>query len=219
MEKEKKKNLIVIRDNAHGIDVLGKQSPDGTHKEYLWSREVWDDVTFMLKILGYVVEPTSTGVKEIGLTNRVLNGNSIAAKYPKQTALFISLHNDASKNDGPWGTARGVSIWTSKGRDQSDVFAEIMLKALFRVVKETRHRVYSPKEGERDFEAGFTVIAGTKTVKPMYNGLLIECGFQDNKEDLRLLQDPQFKKKIADAIVDGIEDINTYLESLKTEKK
>ena len=140
---KKEKNLIVVRDNAHGIDVLGKQSPDGTHKEYLWSREVWDDVTFMLKVLGYVVEPTSTGVKEIGLTNRVLNGNAIAAKYPKQTPLFISLHNDASKSDGTWGTARGVSIWTSKGHDQSDVFAEIMLKALFRVERNTSQGLLS----------------------------------------------------------------------------
>ena len=34
------KSLCIILDPAHGNDVKGKCSPDGTHKEYLWSREI-----------------------------------------------------------------------------------------------------------------------------------------------------------------------------------
>lgn len=34
------RKLIVILDPAHGSDVKGKRSPDGTHLEYLWSREI-----------------------------------------------------------------------------------------------------------------------------------------------------------------------------------
>ena len=34
------RKLIVILDPAHGSDVKGKRSPDGTHLEYIWSREI-----------------------------------------------------------------------------------------------------------------------------------------------------------------------------------
>ena len=33
------RKLIVILDPAHGSDVKGKRSPDGTHLEYLWSMQ------------------------------------------------------------------------------------------------------------------------------------------------------------------------------------
>ena len=93
----------------------------------------------------------------------------------------------------------------------ADVFADIMLTNLHGMLTETKKRVYSPTKGAKDFESNFDVLAGSKTVKPKYNGILIECGFQDNKEDLALLKSPEFKKKVADAIMNGIEDINKYV--------
>ena len=85
-----------------------------------------------------------------------------------------------------------------------------MLKRIFEWLPETKHRIYSPKEGERDFENDFTVLAGTTAARPNYHAMLLEIGFQDNKEDLKLLQDPQWNKKVEDAIMDGIEDINAW---------
>lgn len=200
--------IVVVGDEAHGIDVKGKRSPDGTHEEWRWSREVWKDVVTLLKAIGCPVELTVNGDKEPGREERVRRANAIARKYPNHVPIFISLHNDASKSDGTWGTARGVSVWTSKGYTKADVYAELMLQSLFRVVRETKHRIYSPTEYQRDFENDFTVLVGTKQVRPVYEGMLIEVGFQDNKEDVAMLKTPQFKKKIADALVDGIELIN-----------
>ena len=200
-----------MRDDAHGIDVLGKRSPDGSHREYKWSRERWDQIEIMAKAYGITVVTTAPGDKEPGMTNRVLAGNKFVKEHPNLFPVFISLHNDASKSDGTWGSARGVSVWTCKARNTSDILAEIMLKRLFQWLPETKHRIYSPKEGERDFENDFTVLAGTKNVRPLYHSMLLEIGFQDNKEDLHLLQDSAWNKKVEDSIMNGILDINQWV--------
>ena len=202
--------IVVIGDKAHGIKEKGKGSPCGTHREYKWSRERWAQIEIMCKAAGIPLEFTSEGDGEPGRTQRVINGNKIAAQYPKHFPVFISLHNDAQKSDGTWGSARGASIWTCRARNTSDILAEIMLKRIFEWLPETKHRIYSPKDGERDFENDFTVLAGTPAVRPNYHAMLLEIGFQDNKEDLKLLQDPQWNKKVEDAIMDGIEDINAW---------
>ncbi len=44
-----------------------------------------------------------------------------------------------------------------------------------------------------------------------YFAILIECLFQDNKQDLALLEDSQFCKKVEDWIVDSIEDCNQFI--------
>jgi N-acetylmuramoyl-L-alanine amidase len=208
--------IVVIGDKAHGIKEKGKGSPDGTHREYKWSRERWAQIEIMCKAAGIPLVFTSFGDDEPGRTNRVIAGNAIAAKYPKHLPVFISLHNDASKSDGTWGSASGVSVWTCKARNTSDILAEIMLKRLFEWLPETRHRIYSPKEGERDFENDFTVLAGTPAVRPNYHAMLLEIGFQDNKEDLHRLKDPAWNKKVEDSIMDGIEDINRWaLQNIK----
>lgn len=211
MKQNRPFKIVVVGDEAHGVDVLGKQSPDGKHKEWQWSREVWADVVQLLKAVGCPVELVVNGDKEPGREERVRRGNAIARKYPNHEPIFISIHNDAQKSDGTWGTARGASVWTSKGFTKADTYAELMLQALFRVVTETRHRTYSPTPLQRDFENDFTVLVGTKQVRPVYHGMLLEIGFQDNREDVAMLASPQFKKKIADAIVDGIELINNLI--------
>ena len=59
---------------------------------------------------------------------------------------------------------------------------------------EVKHRILSPLE--RDFEENFTVLMGD------YSAMLIECMFQDNKEDVKLLSDPEFNEKVVDAYRD-----------------
>ena len=47
------RRLLPIIDFAHGSDVAGKQSPDGRHKEYLWSRKVGKMLAESLKHEGF----------------------------------------------------------------------------------------------------------------------------------------------------------------------
>ena len=200
------KKVLIIADPAHGIDVPGKRSPDGTHREYLWSRDMWERLYTRLVALGYAVEFTTTSDNEPGLTTRIKAANAIAARNKNLIPLFISLHNDAAGDGTKWMQARGISVWTSKGRTRSDIFAAEMIKALNVVTKNrTKMRTYSPMAQDQDFEANFTVLMGN------YNAMLIECCFQDNKDDVALLQDAEFCKLLEDAIIVGIENINYSL--------
>ena len=199
------KKLLVILDPAHGIDVEGKRSPDGRHREYLWSRERLKVIEHLLQAHEYTVAWTSTSDHEIGLTNRKNIGTKLAKQYPDLVPLFISLHNDASGVTPEWRQARGASVWTSKGRTTSDIFADFFIQRMTEWMPNINRRIYSPAYLDRDFENDFTVLMGD------YSALLIECGFQDNKEDVALLENPRFCKQVEDWIVDSIEDCNNYV--------
>ena len=117
------KENVLIFDPAHGKDTAGKRSPDGLHREYLWSRER------LLCIISNILEkgiswevyyPFVYHEDEPGLINRVIKYNDIAKDYKE--SLVISLHNDAW-GEG-WTKPNGASIWTNKGQDKSDVYAQ-----------------------------------------------------------------------------------------------
>ena len=58
---------------------------------------------------------------------------------------------------------------------------------------------------EFDKEKNFTVLTGDS-----YYGLLLECLFQDNREDVKLLQDSSENKKLEDCLMDWIELIEEF---------
>lgn len=71
------RRLLPIIDFAHGSDVAGKQSPDGRHKEYLWSRKVGKMLAESLKHEGFEVAFTNTKDTEIGLSRRKEIANNL----------------------------------------------------------------------------------------------------------------------------------------------
>lgn len=89
------RRLLPIIDFAHGSDVAGKQSPDGRHKEYLWSRKVGKMLAERLKQNGFEVAFTNTKDTEIGLSRRKEIANNLDT--PRGGAKFLlSLHNNAA---------------------------------------------------------------------------------------------------------------------------
>lgn len=50
-----KKDYIILLDNGHGENTSGKQSPDGSLKEYAYAREIVKRLESKLKENGYKV--------------------------------------------------------------------------------------------------------------------------------------------------------------------
>lgn len=203
------KRLVIILDPAHGSDVSGKCSPDGTHKEWEWSRKVCKDLELVLKSYGFRVEYTSKANTEIGLSKRksVANGIIISSK---QVKFLLSLHNNASGSDNKWHDATGIEIWTSVGKTISDIFADYLfegIKVYFPENKPLRYRYNALTPGDKDKESNFTVLMGN------YAACLVEWLFQDSKDDVKLLQDESTNKKFVDSLVEGILKTEEYLES------
>lgn len=203
------RKIIVILDPAHGKNVPGKRSPDGTHLEYKWSRQVCKDLKDILISRGFKVEYTNTSENEIGLSKRKQIANEIE-KGPKEIKFLISLHNNAAGDGSKWGKAKGFEIFTSKGQTDSDRFADIIMRDLmnnFITEKGYRHRV-DISDGDLDKEENFTVLMGN------YSAVLIEWLFQDNPDDIELLESPITNLLFVRSIASSIEYIDDHLEEI-----
>jgi N-acetylmuramoyl-L-alanine amidase len=202
-------NTLIILDPAHGIDTLGKCSPDKKHREYKWSRERCDELVFKFKDSGYDVRKLINSEYEIGLTNRVKLYNSVAKEHKDRcggNTCVISLHNNAAGNNGSWMNARGVEIFTTPGITRSDRLADIMMKQLMKDFPQHKFRT-DISDGDLDKEAAFAVIMGTN-----YQAMLIEWLFQDNLEQSIILQDKIANNNFVDSVKLGIIDIIKYYE-------
>lgn len=150
------KNIAIVLDAAHGEEVAGKRSPDGKFREYKWSRDIIEDLTPKLVALGYKVYQSNPTTKEIGLSQRANAANKIAE--PKK--IFISLHSNAAGNGVTWMNARGYSVYTTKGKTNSDTVAEILMKQFKVNFPELKART-DMSDGDLDTEEDFTVIYKT----------------------------------------------------------
>lgn len=193
------KNLTIILDPAHGADVKGKCSPDGVHKEYLWSRERVHKLETLLISAGYKVFLTTDSNDEPGLSKR----KEVASKIEGSKKLLISLHNNAAGDGSKWLKARGIAVYTTKGETKSDKCAEVIIRHFEKDFPELKMRKYSPKKMEEDFEENFTVLMGSN-----YMAVLIEWLFQDNKEDVELLGNPSVNRRMEYSLLDAIEELD-----------
>lgn len=193
--------IIVILDPAHGSNVPGKRSPDGSHFEYKWSRERLHNLRDKLIAKGFTVFFTTESEIEPGLTHR-RNFASVVEKGKQK--LLISLHNNAAGNGSSWCNATGVEVWTTKGITKSDICADIFL----RVFKEDFNfplRINKNTYLERDKEENWSVLVGSG-----YMGVLIEWLFQDNKKDVESLKSPEINASLEDSLVKAVEEINNH---------
>ena len=187
----------LILDVAHGKDTPGKRSPDGMHREYLWSRErIANALSNVLAYKGsldyQIFTPFLYSENEPGRTTRVKKYNSIAKDF--SNTLVISLHNDAENPNScdayGWGKANGAAVWTSKGQDISDEYATDWFYFFKNRYPNQYFRQSTWEDNDPDYEENFTILAGNDNFKPKYHSFLIEWLFQTNRDDVKKLKDP-----------------------------
>ena len=194
---------LYILDPAHGSDTPGKRSPDGKHREYLWSRNIIKLILDDPRSSQYdMISPFLKRETEPGLSTRVRYYNLLKSIKPK---LVISLHNNAQGSGAQWMNARGFSIYTSKGQTKSDKFAEIFINKFVQRFPLLKTRVETI-DGDKDYEQNFTILMGSN-----YFAILMEILFQDNKEDVEILNDPGFLQSFVNYFYDGLEEIERTL--------
>lgn len=186
------KNLKILLDAAHGANIAGKRSPDNQHVEYVWSRKIIDSIKPLLEKEGYqTIKLISEDIDPADHIKRI-NKNTTQPR-----TLLISFHNNAAGLGTSWLNARGYEVWTSKGQTNSDKFAEILLGELKLEFPGITGR-YDTTDGDRDKEAGFNVLVQ----KPM--AVLIEWLFQDNRLDVKLLQDDEVNLAFCKCVIEAI---------------
>ena len=175
------KRHLILLDNGHGNNTAGKRSPDGTLLEYQYTRDVAKSVFNTLKALGYNVELLVPEIYDVPLSERVKRVNQYCNDYGASNVVVVSVHINAAGDGTQWMTARGFSVFTSKGKTKSDELATIMCEEAEKSHIDFKiRRDFS--DGDADWEENFTIL--TKTKCP---AVLSENFFMDNKEDVNFL--------------------------------
>jgi len=184
-----------VLGTAHLRTTPGKKSPDGSFREYSYSRERIEAIKLQLEDMGYSVvvdyespEPLPewtakrdkygyVAEQKEELRHRVKVVNSYCGKGKQ--VVYVSIHTDAMSGDGFWHTASGFSVRVSpnaskKSRKLAKIFTDRARK-----MNMLGNRCV-PKEGY--WEQNLYVLNYTKCP-----AVLTETGFQDNKREIAWL--------------------------------
>ena len=191
----------VIIDAGHGKATPGKCAPDKSYFEWEGNRRRAKSLGDALKAKGYMVHYTvdPSDPSNPSLTQRGRITNKICNMYGAKNCVFISKHSNASGMGG-WMNARGWSVWTTKGQNNSDKLAEFIWKAANKYIKGTK-MLSSVSDGDHDFEANFQVIREANCP-----AVLLEEFFHDNKEDVKWGMSDEAIKQFTAASVEGIDN-------------
>ena len=189
--------MKILIDAGHGIDTAGKRSPDSSFREYLFNRQVAEQVYSILSAEGYDVEMVVTEIEDIPLKERVKRVNNICNKVGAGNALLLSIHANAAGN-GQWMSAQGWCCFTTKGVTKSDKAAECMYTAFEQEFKERKFRK-DLSDGDKDWEQDFYIIKHASCP-----AVLLENFFYDNKEECQWLLREDTRIRISEAIVQGV---------------
>lgn len=194
--------MKILIDNGHGIETPGKCSPDGSVKEWLWTREVACMICDLLHAEGYDAKLLVPEQYDISLDERCRRAN----QYNKNDTILVSIHVNAAGNDGKWRNARGWRIFTTRGITEADALAEHIWRSAKSIFKSPLTvGSYSNREYGHDWENDFYII------KHSYMpAVLIENFFQDNREDCAYLKTDLGKATCAEVAVAGIK---SYIKS------
>ncbi|MBW4644548.1 MAG: N-acetylmuramoyl-L-alanine amidase [Goleter apudmare HA4340-LM2] len=188
-----RKGVLVMIDPGHGIP------PDTGNRGIILE----DDIVIPIsKNIATVLEKNGVQALLTRNTECVLTENvSSSLEYRKQITklvnanLFVSVHANAFNSK-----SSGLEIF-STSNSNSQRLAKLVSSTLFKSVIGLSNR--GLKDGDR-----FAIFRGV-TIP----AILIETGFVDNKNDAALLRNPDFQKKLAEAIAQGI------LQYLKEQKQ
>lgn len=216
MEERINRRILWVLDRAHGKNVQGKQSPDGSFIEWEYSERVVKELERGFNQLGIDYARTVTGDDEIGLSRRSAIANSYVESGKYDYVFLLSLHNNASVKPNT-GTGNEVFIAPSSNDEElqerdklneiiGNVFGELIDRKFRHILKFRRHhpdKIYK--------QAPFTVLQGTKSKPAKYSGVLVEFGFMDNDKDLEHLKNKDINFDYIQTLAYAIYGINASI--------
>lgn len=190
--------IIVLIDNGHGSDTPGKCSPDGRHREYLWARDVAQRLEKALTKEGINATRIVTEQHDIRIAERCRRANAVCRQYGAKNVILVSLHNNAAGNRGQWMDARGWSGFVSpNASSRSKRLAQLLYDQAERLGLQGNRSV--PKE--RYWIQNLGICRDTNCP-----AVLTENLFQDNREDVAILQSEEGKQRIVELHVEAIKN-------------
>ncbi len=205
-----KQSVIIIFGTAHRRREPGKASPDGRLKEYLYSRELISEMKVKLESMGYKVlvdmeesdlprslqSSNAKRERNSELSMRVNWVNEICRQNVGCELLYVSVHVDASGNDGKWHQPNGWSVRVSpRASAKSKKLANFLYESASNYELNMRH----PSEEQMYWEQSLKVLNDTNCP-----AVLTENLFQDNLDDVDFLLSDEGRHIIERLHIEGI---------------
>lgn len=212
--------MIVLIDNGHGENTLGKQSPTlkdsglnissefvdkNRFKEWKYTRVISNLVVSKLKSMGYDARLVVTEDKDISLSERIRRINTICNKEGASNVILVSVHANAVGDSTNWMNGKGWEAYSTVGKTKSDILAEFLYKRAEKNFKDRKIRK-DLTDGDKDKEANFYIIK-----KSYCPAVLTENFFYDNKDDLEYLTSDEGIHAVVRTHIEGIIDFIEYL--------
>ena len=212
---------VIILGTAHRKREPGKCSPDMRLREYLYSREICEEVRCKLRDMGYLAFTDWTGTdlektmqtpsvrlersRELAL--RVNEVNRICEEYGKSNCLYVSVHVNAYGCDSQWHDASGWQVCvSSKASNRSRILAN----CLFDAAKDHGLKMRQPLPSQKYWEQSLYVLNNTRCP-----AVLTENMFQDNKNDVDFLLSDLGRHTIERLHIEGITRYVEYLRDME----
>ena len=196
--------MVILADPGHGIDTLGKRSPDGRLREYKYAREIAAEVVKRLKTMNYNAQLLVTEENDISLGTRCKRVNDICKHFGTSNVLLVSIHLNAKGIGSAWMDARG---WQACVSLNSSAKSKQLASFLFDAAQAQGLKMRSPKAGQKWWAQNLAICRDTNCP-----AVLTENLFQDNKQDVEFLLSDKGREAIINLHVNGI--IN-YIKSLE----
>ena len=187
-ETPTEKQRIVLLDAGHGgfdPGTAGKWT--GIYESEI-NLQITNELKAQLEAKGYVVLMTRTDANALGAGK---NDDMMAREAMIQRSgadIFISIHQNAFENE----STCGAEVYYNQVKPESVKLAECIERALQNI------EGASPTRGVKQF--------GHQLTKFMRYSVLIECGFLTNQKEEAQLTNPEYQKKLAAAIVLGVDE-------------
>lgn len=230
VQQAQRRDVVVVIDAGHGGEDPGAAGPRGTKEKYV-VLEIAREVHALVNARrGFKARMTRTGDYYIGLRERTL----LARKH--NADLFVSIHADAFDRPEPRGASvfalsqRGATSetarWLAQNENRSDliggvggvslddknqvlagVLLDLSMTASINSSLNAGKRIlshmgrFAPLHKPRVEQAAFVVLKS-----PDIPSLLVETGFISNPSEEKQLGSSAYRKKMAQAIMAGIED-------------
>ena len=188
--------MVILADPGHGIDTLGKRSPDGKLREYKYAREIAAEVVKRLKTMDYNAMQLVTEDNDISLGTRCKRVNDICKHFGASNVLVVSVHCNAAGVDGKWHDARG---WQACVSLNASAKSKQLASYLFDAAQAQELKMRSPKPGQKWWAQNLAICRDTNCP-----AVLTENLFQDNLSDVEFLLSDKGREAIVNLHVNGI---------------
>ena len=188
--------MVILADPGHGIDTLGKRSPDGRLREYKYAREIAAEVVKRLKSMDYNAQQLVTEENDISLGTRCKRVNDICKHFGASNVLVVSVHCNAAGADGKWHDARG---WQACVSLNASAKSKQLASYLFDAAQAQELKMRSPKPGQKWWAQNLAICRDTNCP-----AVLTENLFQDNLSDVEFLLSDKGREAIVNLHVNGI---------------